>query len=304
MRADVLPLIIAEMEVRFYQQSARLCRGEEAAQTTKADLTAAWHAGTFEVALASCGARFGQFDATSSFFHEETVDALSSKDYEAHVYSAISDDLSEALVRGGASPVKAAQEVLRVLRDTVRGAVEFRGLTLASYLDFQTNLRPKITRNITGPPAFRCQQVLALIDADILRMPFGPSPTVAPEDGGFRVTSHRLAEPFSKRVDILIRGHLDNPTCERSLSPLIRNLYSSGRLCQLRYGSVSVGSVDLSESLNPIDAHGEPQRRLFILGALTEGIRYFTAYIPSPKSRVRAFVDAQACVEQILAPAS
>ena len=41
-----------------------------------------------------------------------------------------------------------------------------------------------------------------------------------------------------------------------------------------------------------------------MLGALTEGVRYFTAYIPSPKSRVRAFIDAQACVEQILALAS
>ena len=37
-----------------------------------------------------------------------------------------------------------------------------------------------------------------------------------------------------------------------------------------------------------------------MFGSLTEGIRYFTQYVPSPKSRVRAFVDAEACAEQIL----
>jgi uncharacterized NAD(P)/FAD-binding protein YdhS len=305
MRTDVLPLILAEMEVRYYEQSARLRRGEQAARAAKADLTRAWAAGTFAASLAAHGAEFGVFDASSGFFREEAMGLISSKDYEAHVYSTISDDVSEALVRGAASPSKAAQEVLRVLRDTMRGAIEFRGLTLASYLDFQANVRPNVTRCITGPPAFRCQQLLALIDADILTMPFGPSPTVTAEaGGGFLVTSERLLEPYSKRVDVLIRGHLDDPSCDRSSSALLQNLYRTGRIRQLHYGSVSVGSVDLSEDLNPINAQGQPQRRLFILGALTEGVRYFTAYIPSPKSRARAFIDAQGCVEQILAVAS
>jgi len=305
MRSDVLPLILAEMELRFYEQSARLRQGEEAAQAAKADLTGAWVTGTFAASLATYGTEYGFFDASSAFFHEEALDAISSKDYQEHVCSTMSADISDALVRGGASPVKAAQEVLRVLRDTMRDAVEFRGLTLESYLDFQANLRPAVTRNITGPPAFRCQQLLALVDADILRMPFGASPRVAEEaGGGFRVTSERLTEPFSKRVDVLIRGHLDDPTCDRSGSALLQNLYRNGRIRQLRYGPVSVGSLDLSERLNPLNAEGEPQRRLFFLGALTEGVRYFTAYIPSPKSRARAFVDAQACVETILTLAS
>jgi uncharacterized NAD(P)/FAD-binding protein YdhS len=305
MRTDVLPLILAEMEVRYYEQSARLRRGEQAARAARADLTRAWAAGTFAASLAAHSAEFGVFDASSGFFREEAMDAISSKDYEAHVYSTISDDVSEALIRGGASPVKAAQEVLRVLRDTMRGAIEFRGLTLASYLDFQANVRPNVTRSITGPPAFRCQQLLALMDADILTMPFGPSPTVTAEaGGGFLLTSERLLEPYSKRVDVLIRGHLDDPSCDRSGSALLQNLYRTGRIRQLHYGSVSVGSVDLSEDLNPINAQGQPQPRLFILGALTEGVRYFTAYIPSPKSRARAFIDAQGCVEHILAVAS
>jgi uncharacterized NAD(P)/FAD-binding protein YdhS len=305
MRADVLPLIIAEMELRYYEQAARMRCGADGARATKADLTKAWATGEFRSILPVYGAKYGFFDAASTFFREDVVECVSSKDYEAHVYSAIADDLSEALVRGGASPLKAAQEVLRVLRDTMRDAVEFRSLTLPSYLDFQANIRPKVTRNITGPPAFRCQQLLALMDAEILRAPFGPAPTVtATAAGGFRIASDRLAEPIEKEIDVLVRGHLDDPTCERSASPLLQNLYRNGRIRELAYGPVKVGSLDLSTDLNPVGQAGEPQRRLFILGALTEGVRYFTAYVPSPKSRVRAFVDAQACVERILAPAS
>ena len=37
-----------------------------------------------------------------------------------------------------------------------------------------------------------------------------------------------------------------------------------------------------------------------MFGVLTEGVRHFTHYIPSPKSRIRAFEDLGACVAEIL----
>ena len=37
-----------------------------------------------------------------------------------------------------------------------------------------------------------------------------------------------------------------------------------------------------------------------MFGVLTEGVRHFTAYIPSPRSRIRAFEDVGACVAEIL----
>jgi hypothetical protein len=37
-----------------------------------------------------------------------------------------------------------------------------------------------------------------------------------------------------------------------------------------------------------------------VLGVLTEGVRYFTHYLPSPRSRLRAVYDAQACVESVI----
>jgi hypothetical protein len=71
-------------------------------------------------------------------------------------------------------------------------------------------------------------------------------------------------------------------------------------LCQFRYGSVNVGSIDLTADAHPIDIDGRPADRIWMFGVLTEGIRHFTHYIPSPKSRIRAFDDLGACVAEIL----
>jgi hypothetical protein len=40
-----------------------------------------------------------------------------------------------------------------------------------------------------------------------------------------------------------------------------------------------------------------------IFGVLTEGVRHFTQYIPSPRSRMRAVEDIGTCVAEILADA-
>ena len=62
----------------------------------------------------------------------------------------------------------------------------------------------------------------------------------------------------------------------------------------------TVGSVDLTPDSHPIDIEGRPQWRIWMFGVLTEGVRHFTHYIPSPRSRIRAFEDLGACVTEIL----
>jgi hypothetical protein len=81
---------------------------------------------------------------------------------------------------------------------------------------------------------------------------------------------------------------------------LLRRLYAKGRLVQLSYGDTAVGSVAISEDFHPYDAEGRLQPHLSLLGVLTEGVRYFTHYLPSPRSRMRAVLDAQACVESVV----
>jgi hypothetical protein len=153
--------------------------------------------------------------------------------------------------------------------------------------------------------------MLALMDAGVVRMPYGPAPTLGPAVNGVdptvaraRVSSTALAEPYLNDVDVVIRGHLDEPRIADSASPLLTRLYNRGRLNPLRYGEVPVGSVDLTPDSHPIDHDGRVQPRISVFGVLTEGVRHFTQYIPSPRSRFRAFEDVGACVAEILAQAS
>ena len=114
------------------------------------------------------------------------------------------------------------------------------------------------------------------------------------------MSSRHFEHRHAEQVDWLIHGHLENPTVCRSSSDLLTNLWREGRLLPLSYGETEVGSVSLSEEFHPIDSQGRPAQRIWLFGSLTEGVRYFTHYVPSPKSRLRAFLDAQHCVEAIL----
>lgn len=301
-RRDFLPLLFAEMEVAFHAQAALLHHGSAAAEQVRHELAKAWTQDCFETVRARWEKRHGAFCAADHFFGEAAEQYLSAKDYEAQVYDWLECDAEEAVQPGGVSPTKRAYEVLRVLRDTTRTLVEFQGLTLESYLDFQSNLRNRITRLVAGPPVSRSQELLALLDAGIVQLPFGPSPSVeSADDAGFVIASCRLERPVAETVDWLIQGHLDDPTCHRSSSPLLTSLYRRGRIRQLSYGRTPVGSIYLSTDFHPVNSAGRDEQRLWVFGALSEGTRHFTHYIPSPKSRVRAFLDGQVCVDTILA---
>lgn len=299
-RHDLLPLLYAEMKCRFYTHAAYLHGGKEETDAVQEELRSSWASGTFDDTVSKLGATYGSFDPAEHIFADLGASYDSSEDYQSHVYQMVADDLTEALAPGG-SPVKAALEVTRILRDQLRDVIEYGGLSLESYIDFQSNVRGRINRIEAGPPPLRSQQLLALIDAGVVRVPFGPYPEVTPTpEGKVLIRSTKLTEPEEAVVDGVVRGHLDLPSLARSSSPLLSRLYSKGRLTQFSYGETMVGSVAISEDFHPYDAEGRLQESLSLLGVLTEGVRYFTHYLPSPRSRLRAVIDAQLCVEAIV----
>ena len=301
LRREVLPLLLAEMRARYYVQAAGVSGGPVYAQRTRDRLARAWQDGTFDEATDELGIRHGMFDPTEHVFPGEDGQYPSSTDYQKHFYAMVEDDLDEALLAWG-SPVKAAQEVLRILRDDIRSIIEFGGLSLESYVDFKHNVKGRINRLEAGPPLVRSQQLLALMDAGVVQVPFGPDPELqATANGQVQISSTQLDIPHTATVSSVIRGHLDMPSLANSASPLLARLYGQGRLTELRYGTTAVGSVALSEDFHPSDTDGRVQRNISVLGVLTEGARYFTHYLPSPRSRIRAVLDAQACIEAIIA---
>jgi hypothetical protein len=298
-RAELLPLIFAEMQARYYIQSALLAGGDVASTEVRTVLRQGWVNGHYEKAVDSLEPRYGRFDPATHLFAGTDRHYTSAADYQGQVYDMIDDDLTEAL-RPGGSPVKAAQEVLRILRDQLRSVIEFGGLSLDSYVEFQSNVRGRINRLEAGVPPMRSQQLLALLDAGVARIPLGPNPEVAACPDGVRLSSTALDVPTAVTADRVVRGYLDMPSLARSGSPLLNRLYANGRLTQLSYGDTAVGSVAINEDFHPYDTEGRLQPNLSVLGVLTEGVRYFTHYLPSPRSRLRAVYDAQACVASVI----
>ncbi|MFZ1161810.1 MAG: FAD/NAD(P)-binding protein [Mycobacterium sp.] len=298
-RAELLPLIFAEMQARYYIQAASLAGGDVASTEVRAVLRQGWVDGYYEKAVDVLEPRFGRFDPAAHLFAGSDREYMSAADYQSQVYDMIEDDLTEAL-RPGGSPVKAAQEVLRILRDQLRSVIEFGGLSLDSYIEFQGGVRGRINRLEAGVPPMRSQQLLGLLDAGVVRIPLGPNPEVTACPDGVRLSSTTLDEPTALTADSVVRGYLDMPSLARSGSPLLKRLYANGRLTQLSYGDTPVGSVAINEEFHPYDTEGRLQPNLSVLGVLTEGVRYFTHYLPSPRSRLRAVYDAQACVDAVI----
>jgi len=298
-RAELLPLIFAEMQARYYIHAASLAGGDVESTEVRTVLRQGWVDGHYEKVVDGLEPRYGRFDPATHLFAGSDRHYTSAADYQGQVYDMIEDDLTEALVPGG-SPVKAAQEVLRILRDQLRSVIEFGGLSLDSYVEFQSNVRGRINRLEAGVPPMRSQQLLGLLDAGVVRIPLGPDPELAPCPDGVRLSSTALDEPTAATVDGVVRGYLDMPSLARSGSPLLKRLYANGRLTQLSYGDTPVGSVAINEDFHPYDTEGRLQPNLSVLGVLTEGVRYFTHYLPSPRSRLRAVYDARDCVEAVI----
>lgn len=299
-RNDLLPLLFAEMQARYYTHAAYLKGGDDAASTIRKKLKSSWTKGSYQAAVTRLESTYGRFEPARYVFADVGSTFESSQDYQSHFYDMVDADLNEALTVGG-SPVKAAQEVTRILRDQLRTVIEFGGLSLESYVDFQSNVRGRINRLEAGPPPLRSQQLLGLLDAEVVHVPFGPDPEVtASASGEVTIRSTKLDEVTEATVHGVVRGHLDLPSLARSSSPLLSRLYAKGRLTQLSYGDTTVGSVAISEDFHPYDAEGRLQVNLSLLGVLTEGVRYFTHYLPSPRSRLRAVFDAEQCVGSII----
>jgi FAD-NAD(P)-binding len=300
-RAQVVPGLYEEMRCRYHLHAATLHGGDRERAGVASLMRSAHAAGDLGRELRTLERRYGRFDPSDRFLPQSRASYASSGAYQARVYDLLQEDLDQSLQEGG-SPVKAAYEMTRVLRDQLRSVIEFGRLTADSYVDFQTHVHSNINSLEAGPPALRSAQLMALLDEGVVRTPTGPSPSLEETpDGGVVVGSTRLDEPFRETVSSVVRGYLDMPRLVDSASPMLRKLVDRGRLTELHYDWRPVGSVGLSETFHPYDRAGSEQGSLSLLGVLTEGVRYFTHYLPSPNTRLRAVLDAQACVEGILA---
>ncbi|GAB4567335.1 MAG: FAD/NAD(P)-binding domain-containing protein [Haliangiales bacterium] len=297
-RAQVLPLLFTEMRFAYYRHllaatEAAAAADDLAARGRMADDDA------IETLLAEQAQRHGNFDPAAYVFVDVAPGCDSGERYQAWLTELIADDLAMARRGLAGSPVKAALELFRSLRDVIRLAVDFSGLTRASHEEFASVFVSLMNRVVIGPQLDRHSELLALMEAGLLRAPFGPAPSTEwdPQRGTWRIASTQLQEPHTEDVDWICAGYCESPAVRGSASALLRSLFD-----QRRIGCFEVGEgIDLDADLHPRAPDGSIQTRIWVLGPLAEGVSFYNHYVPSPRSRSRALVDADRCVAQIFA---
>lgn len=216
-----------------------------------------------------------------------------SKEYEQFVREFLAQDIEAAFGGNVGNPEKAAADMLRDVRDNTRFAVDYSSLTPESHARFLAYWCSISNRLASGPPKERNMELLALIDAGIVRF-FGPSPKLSLDEKNaqFTLTSTKFATQVSENFDVLIRAKVELFTPKSSSSRLIRNLLDAGLAVPYRNGDFEPSGIAIDKGVNVIDRDGNSVRNLWGLGYIAEGAVFYTYVLPRPFANSRSLQDA------------
>ncbi|MFI6350278.1 FAD/NAD(P)-binding protein [Streptomyces sp. NPDC050560] len=215
-------------------------------------------------------------------------------------------DVAEARCGNVSGPLKAALDVLRDLRNEVRLAVDHGGLHGDSYRDDLDGWYTPLNAFLSiGPPARRVEEMIALIEAGVLRV-VGPGLTVAVD--GSRCTAGSPLVPGSEvEVDALVEARLPDITLSRTDDPLLRHLLATEQCATYRMRTRSGGTYEsdgLAVTGRPfrlVDAAGRAHPRRFAFGVPTESVHWVTAAGIRPGVNSVTLTDSDAIARSALA---
>jgi uncharacterized NAD(P)/FAD-binding protein YdhS len=222
----------------------------------------------------------------------------SRSEYTQFLKDFIREELAEASLGNVGGPYKAATDVLRDLRGNVRYAVEFGGLTAESQCWLDRVFWPLHNRIAAGPPASRIEELLALMEAGILDLSFGPAPslTQCPERGCFRLTTQAFpSEPCD--IDVLIDGRIAQPNVRTDKSQLLKRLLGRG---VIRPFTNTTGGrtyvpcgIDITEDNHVVGTDGRVNDTIYAMGILCEGTQLYTFVAAAPGVGAKPLIEAR-----------
>ena len=292
-RKDVLPLIQLEMRAAFHLTKTRLRDGR-----------VAWLALWDELAAAATRPRgieeaLGVLDRSQGPFLPEIHTRIDtwSGDPRRHAEwfrQMIADDLAEARRGVAGSPIKAALEVWRNERDTIRHAVNWEALDPWSRVEFYRDFAGVSNRLVGGPQKERHEDLLALMDAGIVSI-LPPMISIRTAEG---VVTVETLGGGSVRVARHIEAFVPGAGLGQTANPLLRSLAAAGRLVPV---SVGLDGVRVDRSAHPVARDGSVDPTVWVVGPNVEGSTYYNHYVATPAPDCRLVVDAQANVAACLA---
>ncbi|MGW1252627.1 FAD/NAD(P)-binding protein [Streptomyces sp. NPDC002535] len=191
-------------------------------------------------------------------------------------------DLFEARQGNADGPLKAAADVLRDVRQTIRSVVDFGGLTPASHRWFLAEFGPVAAMVSTGPPQLRSEQFLALLAAGVVE-PVGPGARFGadPVEGRFVVESPQVENSWVP-LDVVVDARVPGTDLTADRDPLIRGLMADGEIRTFTNahdgaGEFTTGGLDCTDSpYHPVRADGSVDTGTHVLGIPSEFTRWFT----------------------------
>ncbi|WP_018681783.1 FAD/NAD(P)-binding protein [Actinokineospora enzanensis] len=285
-RDDIWPLIAREVELVYYtalvgaEPAARFMAGEVELPVPRWD----W-------STIACPHEGRRFDSPASF--------------DSWLLDLLRADVVRAYGGNVGDPVKAALDVLRDLRNEIRLAVDHGGVTGSSYRsDLDGWYTPLNAFLSIGPPASRVAELVALIEAGVVRI-VGPGMRVVVGDGGFEVSSPVVAGS-AVVTEALIEARLPEVDIRRTGDPLLTRLRESGDCAPYRLadpdGPVETGGLAITERpYHLLDAAGRAHPRRFAFGVPTESVHWVTAAGIRPGVNSVILADADAIARASLA---
>lgn len=288
-RLQIWPWLHAEMQLVHYATAVRARLGADREREfliRTAALVENAGADGAEKIIRTAAAELGidgpaplDIDALARPFASRTFE--SPAEFTEAIGELIDEDLAHAGQGNLDGPRKAALDVLRDVRGTIRAAVDFDGLTAASHRDdFLGRLAPLSSFLAAGPPAQRLRQTRALLEAGVLRVA-GPSVEFAPDEasGRFTVRSPQV-EGSLEHCEVLVDARIPAPDLGRDTAPLTRQLLDSGLWTpwaneQGDGGRVAGGVATTASPYRPVTATGAAAEGVYVLGIPSEGQRWF-----------------------------
>ncbi len=282
--AEVLPLLLVEINIVYFATAIGLQSGPTAAAQFKARVS---QLQAFSLpALIAQAEQFGvsnlpvlDLDRLARPFQSQTFESPAA--FAQALDRVLLDDLHNALEGNVNNPLKAALDTIRDTRALIRSVVDFGRLTPGTHRkDFLQAYAPTSLFLTAGPPLYRTEQIRALMTAGVLTL-VGPETIYGTdaEQQKLTIESPRVSQS-RQLLDVVIDGRIPSPDLLRDPSVLTRNLVRRGYwnpyVNQNATERFVTGGVNVTPGpYHPIDQHGQPLQHLYVLGLPSEHTRWF-----------------------------
>ncbi|GLY32326.1 FAD/NAD(P)-binding protein [Kineosporia sp. NBRC 101731] len=304
---QIWPLIRREIESIYYEMLLRRSgRPDEAAALTARYLVAA--PGTEAQLLEEFGVdpdRRWDWGAVISPLRGRSFSDQA--EYRAWLLEHLEKDVQEARQGNLSSPLKAALDALRDLRNEIRLVVDHGGLDGNSHRDDLEGWYTPLNAFLSiGPPAERIEQLMALIRAGVVDL-LGAGVQVRIDAHLHQFCASSTSIPgLQVRSRALIEARLHEPDLYRTEDPLLRHLLNTDQCrpygIRSREGQpyITGGLAVTTRPYHLVDGAGHAHPRRFAYGIPTESVHWATAAGVRPGVNSVTLADSDAIARAVL----